>query len=259
MRTQHRGLFCVQAMASRQSGYDRHITIFSPEGRLYQVEYAFKAVKGCGLTSIGLRGKDSVVMVTQKKVPDKLMDPSYVTHLYNVQPSVGLCCTGMTSDGRALVGKAREIASKFKDEMDYTIPCDYLAHKVANIGQVYTQHAFMRPYGIVAMFCAIDEEKGPQLYKVDPAGHFMGYKAACAGAKEQEGSNALEKVVKKGSDEMDTKTVIQEAIGTLQSILAVDFKSADIEVGLVTADNPTFRRLTDAEVDDHLTAIAEKD
>ncbi|RYR79854.1 hypothetical protein Ahy_A01g004655 isoform B [Arachis hypogaea] len=77
-------------------GYDRHITIFSPEGRLFQVEYAFKAVKAAGITSIGVRGKDSVCVVTQKKVPDKLLDQTSVTHLFPITKYLGLLATGMT-------------------------------------------------------------------------------------------------------------------------------------------------------------------
>ncbi|PNX54721.1 proteasome subunit alpha type-6-like protein [Trifolium pratense] len=77
-------------------GYDRHITIFSPEGRLFQVEYAFKAVKSAGNTSIGVRGKDSVCVVTQKKVPDKLLDQTSVTHLFPITKYLGLLATGIT-------------------------------------------------------------------------------------------------------------------------------------------------------------------
>ncbi|CAI7917543.1 unnamed protein product, partial [Closterium sp. NIES-53] len=78
------------------AGYDRHITIFSPEGRLYQVEYAFKAVKSVGVTSIAVRGKDSVCFVTQKKVPDKLTDETSVTNLYPVTKGIGMLATGLT-------------------------------------------------------------------------------------------------------------------------------------------------------------------
>lgn len=243
---------------SRSAGYDRQITVFSPEGKLHQVQYAFKAVKTSNTTSVGLRGDDSVVVVTQKKVPDKLMDKNYTTHLYNITPFIGCVMTGMSGDARALVFKAREIASKFKDQNGYEIPVQFLSMKVANIGQVYTQHAYMRPYGVIAMFISIDEEKGPQLFQVDPAGVFLGYKGAAAGAKDQEATNALEKIVKKKMALTESET-IQQAIGCLQSVMGMDFKSSDIEVGLVSKARQGFVRLPEAEIDNHLTVIAEKD
>merc|ERR1719174_655134 len=143
-------------MAGR--GYDSHITVFSPEGRLYQVEYCFSAVKGSGFTTVALRGDDSVVAVTQKKLPDKLMDKNFTTHLYNISPNIGCLMTGLHADARALVYRGREIASKFKDKNGYDIPVHYLALKIANIAQVYTQHAYMRPFGVNCILCAIDEE-----------------------------------------------------------------------------------------------------
>jgi len=243
---------------SRASGYDRHITIFSPEGRLYQIEYAFKAVQGCGFTSVALRGEDSVVTVTQRKTPDKLMDKNYGSHLYNITPNIGAVTTGMTPDARALVYKAREIASKFKDKNGYEIPVHYLSLKVANIGQVYTQQASMRPYGVTIMFMSIDDEKGPSLFQVDPSGHYIGFRAAAAGAKEQEANNALEKIVKKKAD-MKEADCIQQAIGCLQAVMGMDFKPGDIEVGLVCKSRTGFVRLSESEIDNHLTAIAEKD
>merc|ERR1719329_640958 len=167
-------------------------------------------------------------MVTQKKLADKLMDRDFTTHVYNITKNIGCVTTGMSADARALVFRAREIAAKFQDKNGYEIPVAHLSLKVANIGQVYTQHAYMRPYGVVAMFCAIDDEKGPSLFKVDPAGFYLGYKAAAAGAKDQEATNALEKIVKKKMALPEAET-IQEAIGCLQAVMGMDFKATDIE------------------------------
>ena len=239
-------------------GYDRHITIFSPDGKLHQVQYAFKAAKSSNTTSVALRGDDTVVVVTQKKTTEKLMEKDFNTNLYNITPNIGAVMTGMPADARALVFRAREIAAKFKDKNGYEIPVHHLSLKVANIGQVYTQHAYMRPYGVIAIFCAIDEEKGPQVFQVDPAGFFLGYKACAAGQKDQEAVNQLEKIVKKKTPLPEAAT-IQEAVGCLQSVMGMDFKATDIEVGICQKAAGKFTRLSDAVVEHHLTVIAEKD
>ncbi|CAL9100227.1 unnamed protein product [Musa textilis] len=238
------------------AGYDRHITIFSPEGRLYQVEYAFKAVKASGITSIGVRGKDSVCVVTQKKVPDKLLDQTSVTHLFPITKYLGLLATGMTADARSLVQQARNEAAEFRFKWGYEMPVDVLAKWYADKSQIYTQHAYMRPLGVVAMVLGIDEEKGPQLFKCDPAGHFFGHKATSAGLKEQEAINFLEKKMKNDPAFSYEETT---AISALQSVLQEDFKATEIEVGVVRKDDPAFRVLSTEEIDEHLTAISERD
>lgn len=240
------------------AGYDRHITIFSPEGRLYQVEYAFKAVKAAGITSIGVRGKDSVCVVTQKKVPDKLLDQTSVTHLLPITKYLGLLATGMTADARSLVHQARNEAAEFRFKWGYEMPVDVLAKWIADKSQIYTQHAYMRPLGVAAMILAIDEEKGPQLFKCDPAGHFSGHKATSAGLKEQEAINFLEKKMK-NDPKFSYEETVQTAISALQSVLQEDFKATEIEVGVVKTDDSVFRVLTTEEIDEHLTAISERD
>uniref|UniRef100_A0A7S0IHY9 Proteasome subunit alpha type n=1 Tax=Micromonas pusilla TaxID=38833 RepID=A0A7S0IHY9_MICPS len=243
------------------AGYDRHITIFSPEGRLYQVEYAFKAIKSVGVTSIGVRGKDSVCVVTQKKIPDKLLDPTDITHMFKITKTIGLCATGKLPDIRNVVQKARHTAAEFRHEYGYEIPVDYLSCKLADWFQVYTQHAYMRPMAAMCMFVGIDEERGPSLYKNDPAGYFVGYKATSAGAKEQEAINFLEKKVK-GKDAGNTFTeqeTVRTAIACLQTVLGEDLKARELEVGIVTVDDPNFRLLSENAIEDHLTAISERD
>ncbi|PNJ32767.1 PSMA6 isoform 6 [Pongo abelii] len=194
------------------AGFDRHITIFSPEGRLYQVEYAFKAINQGGLTSVAVRGKDCAVIVTQKKVPDKLLDSSTVTHLFKITENIGCVMTGMTADSRSQVQRARYEAANWKYKYGYEIPVDMLCKRIADISQVYTQNAEMRPLGCCMILIGIDEEQGPQT-----------------------------------------------AITCLSTVLSIDFKPSEIEVGVVTVENPKFRILTEAEIDAHLVALAERD
>lgn len=245
------------------AGYDRHITIFSPEGRLYQVEYAFKAVKAPGITAVAVRGADSVCAVTQKKVADKLIDPSSVTSMYRLSENHGCIATGVVTDAKAMVQRTRNDAAEFMFDYAYEIPVEYLAKRVADENQIYTQHAYMRPLGVAMIILGMDEEKGPSLFKCDPAGYYVGYRACVAGAKDTEASSFLTNKLK-GKDgepavELDEDETIQTAIAALQHVLSADFKPDEIEVAVVSKRKPKFSLLTLEEIEQHLTSLAEKD
>lgn len=240
------------------AGFDRHITIFSPEGRLYQVEYAFKAINQSGITSLAMRGTSSSVVVTQKKVPDKLLDPSTVSHLFTITENIGCVMTGMAADCKYQVERARYEATNWKYKYGFEIPVEMLCKRIADIAQVNTQTAEIRPLGCAMILIAVDDENGPQVYKADPAGYYCGYKAVAAGVKHNEANNQLEKEFRKKPEHNDNET-IQASIRILSQVLSVEFKPSDIEVGIVTKDKPKFRVLSEKEIEDHLTAIAESD
>lgn len=201
--------------------------------------------------------------MTQRKVPDKLIDPECITSMYSITRNIGCLATGVKADARSVVQEARKKAADFRFRYGYEIPVDVLARQMAEKAQYYTQYAYMRPMAVVNLFVAIDDERGPQLWKTDPAGHVLGYKATSAGQKEQEALNHLEKRFKdEPATDLGYDDTVQMAIAALQNVLSEDFKATDIEVAVVSAEegkDGVFRTLPDAEVEEHLTAISEKD
>ena len=240
-----------------RSNYDHHISIFSPQGRLYQMEYAFKAANtSSGLTGVAVRGKDSCVVVTQKKVPDRLMDPASITSVFAITPKIGCLCTGMSADAKALVQRARYEASDFQYKYGYPIPVAQLARRIADIAQVYTQSASMRPLAAVTLLIGVDDEKGPEVFKVDCAGHYLPFFGTASGNKEQEATNFLEKRVEAMKNYSADETV-RCAIMCLGSVLGSDFRGTEIEVAVVEGAEGKFRSLTEEQIEDHLNAIAD--
>ena len=171
-------------MPSGHRPTDRAITIFSAEGRLYQVEYAMKAVNQQNATTIGVRGEDCAVVVTQKKVPDALIDETSVTHLHKISKNIGCCVTGLEGDGRFQVDQARQEAVNWSYKYGYPMPADVMAKKMADLNQVYTQHAARRMLGTTMMFLGWDEEADKALlYRTEPSGYYAGFRACATGVK----------------------------------------------------------------------------
>jgi 20S proteasome subunit alpha 1 len=241
---------------SRDSNYDHHISIFSPQGRLYQMEYAFKAASSSGLTAIALRGANSAVLVTQRKVPDRLVVPKSVSSIYAVTSKIGVLATGMLADVKSAVQRLRYEAADFEFKYGYAVPPSVLARRMADIAQVNTQSASMRPLAVVMLLVGIDDEKGPSVLKVDPAGHYLPFLGTASGSKEQEATNFLEKRV----EDIPGYTVdqtIRTAIVCLGSVLGSDFRGSELEVAVVEGREGRFRSLNEEEIEEHLNAIAD--
>lgn len=237
------------------SNYDHHISIFSPQGRLYQMEYAFKAANS-GLTGVAIRGKDTVTVVTQKKVPDRLMEASSVTHLFALTPKIGCCVTGVMADCKNFVQRARYEAATFAFDNGYQMPVASLAKRMADLAQVNTQSASMRPLACISLLISVDDEAGPSVLRVDCAGHYLPFHGAAAGPKEQEAMNFLEKRVEEMLEFNEEQTV-RTAITCLGSVLGSDFRGSEIEVATVAGNTGKFYVLSEDEIETHLNAIAD--
>ncbi|RCN50338.1 peptidase, T1 family [Ancylostoma caninum] len=256
-------LWCPGIMSRGSSaGFDRHITIFSPEGRVYQVEYAFKAINSTNLTAVAVKGIDTAVIAVQKRVPDSLIVADSVTSIYQLSPTVGCCAIGMIPDCKFQVRRAQMEAAQWKYQNGYDMPCELLAKRMADKNQYYTQNAEMRSLGcggllqvppnsffflcgqnsgtLAAMIMiSFDDEDGAVVFKVDPAGYYRGMKAVSVGVKQVTASSFLEKKIKKKS-ELNHDETIQLAIEALQSSLGIETRSKDLEVVVVSKKDKTF-------------------
>ena len=239
------------------TGHDRNLTVFSPEGRLFQIEYAIKATKCEGLTTVGICGKDAAVIVTQKKLPDRLVDPSSITHFHRINKHTGCCQIGIPADGHQLAYRGQYYASKFELKFGYEMPPSLVARRVGDFQQLLTQHASNRPFATVFMYIGWDEIEGPQLWRSDPAGSVVQFKVCAAGEKEQEAFNNLEK--KKINLEMNKDEIICAAIDCLQNVTSSEFRPEDMEIALVTAEKKEFHVLDIVESERYLTMVSDKD
>ena len=165
---------------------DKMMKVFSPDGRIYQMEYAFKAIQQAGMTSISLKGKDSVVVCCQKKVPDKLIVADSVTNIFTISDHCGVIMVGNMNDARYMVTFMRQQAAEHKMKFSYEVPIHVLAQRLGQYLQKYGQYAGIRPFCVNTTIVGCDEEFGPQIYRVDPSGQSMGFSAVSTGTKEQE-------------------------------------------------------------------------
>jgi proteasome alpha subunit len=175
-------------MNEERESYDQSITIFSPDGRMYQVEYAREAVKK-GSISVGMVFKDGVILLVEKRVPTKLAIPASSEKIFKIENNIACSTSGLIADSRILVDYAREDFTNYKFRYNEDMPVLELVKRVCNIKRIYTQYGGVRPFGVSFLFGGIDDY-GINLYETDPSGAYKRYRAGAIG----EGKADVEKI-----------------------------------------------------------------
>ncbi len=230
-------------------GYDRAITIFSPDGRLFQVEYAMEAVRK-GTTAIGILCSEGVVCTVEKRIL-ALQEPESVEKIFKIDNHVGCAIAGLTADARVLVDHARIQCQINKLTYDESIDIQMLTKKICDLKQLYTQHAGVRPFGVSLLIAGIDE-KGPQLFLTDPSGAFWGYRANAIGSGAQTVQEELEKEYK---PEMTLDQAIELALKALKQVIETELDSTKVEVAIARTETKEFERLATEELDKYIQRI----
>jgi 20S proteasome subunit alpha 3 len=165
--------------------YDSRTTIFSPEGRLYQVEYAMEAIGHAG-SAIGILAKDGVVLAAEKKISTKLLEISLSSEkMYKLDDHLACAVAGITADANILINHARLSAQRYLFTYQEPIPIEYLVQQICDLKQGYTQYGGLRPFGVSFLYAGWDKHYGFQLYQSDPSGNYGGWKASAIGSNYQ--------------------------------------------------------------------------
>jgi len=201
------------------SGYDRAITVFSPDGHLFQVEYAQEAVKK-GSTAVGVRGGNCVVLGVEKKAVAKLQEDRTVRKICQLDDHVLMAFAGLTADARVLIKQARVECQSHRLTVEDPVTLEYITRHVASLKQRYTQSNGRRPFGISCLITGFDDNKTPRLYQTDPSGTYHEWKANAIGRNAKtvreflEKNYSAEKVV---TEEDTVKIAIKALLEVVQS------------------------------------------
>ena len=225
-------------MTHQAMGYDRTSIMFSPDGRLLQVEYAKKTVKQ-GTTAIGIVFKDGVLIVADKRIVEKLIVSKSIEKVFQVDDHIGATASGILSDGRILIERAQVTAQQHRITYNEPIGTETLVKEICNLKQLYTQVGGARPFGVSIMFIGVNEE--PQLFVTDPTGIFFEYKATAIGEADVTVKDILTKQYK---ESMNLDEAARLGVGALKKALGKDFSSERVDGAYILKKDKKFMRFS---------------
>jgi len=235
-------------MKPGQMGYDRGITVFSPDGRLFQVEYAREAVSR-GTTTLGIKVEDGVALVVDKDVPTELVEPQSIEKIYKIDKKIGIATSGLVADSRILVDYARVSAQVNRVSYNERISVKSLVKKICDYKQTYTQYGGVRPFGTALLVAGLDKNGDTYLYETDPSGANMAYKAVSIGSNRDE---VQEVFSQKYDSEMNLDDAIDLSLEGLERAKEGELESRSLDIGIITKEKD-FKKLKRDEIEEHLS------
>lgn len=196
-------------MLPAQQGYDRAITVFSPDGRLYQVEYAIETVRR-GTIAVGIKSKEGIVIAVEEK-PRKLQISDTAHKIFQIADHIGVAAAGYIPDARSQVDNARFFSQSNKLIYDEDVDVETVAKHLADQCQQFTQYAGVRPFGVALILGGVNENK-PYLFLTDPSGTYISYDAVAIGSGSDQVTDFLEKTYKEDLSIEDASALATAAI-----------------------------------------------
>lgn len=220
-------------------GYDRSITMFSPDGRLLQVEYAKKTVKQ-GSTAIGIACKDGVVLISDKRITSKLLVPEAIEKMFRIDDHIAATASGIISDARVLIDRAQVKAQQHAVTYDSKIDVLSIVKDMCDLKQVCTQSAGLRPFGVSLLVAGVEDDGTIKLFLTEPYGLYFQYKAAVIG----EGDAEIEPILlKKYRPNMTIDEGLKLGMSLLRDFLKEEFDFDRIDAAFVNISNRRYTKL----------------
>jgi proteasome alpha subunit len=225
------------------AGYDRAITVFSPDGRLYQVEYAIETVRR-GTLAIGIKSRDGVVLAVEEKTR-KLQINNVTQKIFQVDDHIGVAAAGYIPDARTQVDHARFFAQSNRLINDEPVDVEGVAKNIADMAQQFTQYAGVRPFGVALILAGVDKN-GSNLFLTDPSGTYIGYDAVAIGAGSDQVTDFLEKSYKADIPMAEAAALAVECI----YIVSEDKSSTkNLKMAIIDTEGHAMRKVEDEELE----------
>jgi len=237
-----------------RSEYDRGINTFSPEGRLFQVEYAIEAIK-LGSTAVGIQTSEGVILAVEKRLTSPLLEPSSIEKIMEIDSHVGAAMSGLTADARTLIDYARVEAQNHRFTYDEEMSVESVTQSICDLALRFgedrkSEKAMSRPFGVALLIAGIDEN-GPALFHTDPSGTFIQYEAKAIGAGSEGAQTNLQD---KYTKSLTLKEAEMLALQTLKQVMEEKISSTNVEIASV-AVGKTFRIYSSEELEEVLKAL----
>jgi proteasome alpha subunit len=229
-------------MFPQAAGYDKSMTMFSPDGRLYQVEYAMETVRR-GSLALGIKTNQGTLLAAEEKI-NKLQTSGLTQKIFQVDNHIGVAAAGYIPDARILVDHARMASQSNRLVYDQPVDVETLARKIADLLQQFTQFGGVRPFGVSLIFCGVDRT-GSHIWKTDPSGNYVAFNAIAIGSGSEKVIELLEKQYK------EDISFDNAAILALESIFTSSDQPTNIEnikMSIIDSETHTMKNLSDDEL-----------
>ncbi|MFQ5975907.1 MAG: archaeal proteasome endopeptidase complex subunit alpha [Candidatus Hydrothermarchaeales archaeon] len=233
-------------------GYDRAITVFSPDGRLFQVEYAREAVKR-GTTSLGVRYDKGVVLAVDKRVTSRLIEERSIEKIYQIDDHIGAVTCGLVADARVIIERARIEAQSNRITYNEPIDVELLVKKLCDFKQLYTQHGGVRPFGLALLIAGINDH--PRLFETDPSGALIEYKATAIGSGR---STAMEIFEEKYREDMRKDAAVDLIMEILNEITEGKLTERTVEMAIIDGKTKEYRKVGIEEIAKHISNVTKR-